>query len=252
MDLRHLFVASNDDEDVVSGVRSLGAELSGRLHESFTPLEEGHFVVTFPEWCQRSLNQLQKEIVDFKTWPPRELELQIECRLQDSNLGSIESIAVSDEDSHVFVVDGDDDSIKEFGETGEFVGHCPLRFEGFLPLDICCLSQDNFVKEMKSKESNLRNRWGRVFFLLSPFFPLIPPPRIYWGQDEECRKSSIPPSPASKFHPSLSLKLFFFLFSTLSSTSDFSPLSIFAYVYQSQPSLPFFDDHKRKKKKTES
>ncbi|CAE1298523.1 unnamed protein product [Acanthosepion pharaonis] len=86
-----------------------------------------------------------------------ELELQSECRLQDSNLGSIRSIAVSDEDGHVFVVDEGDNSIKEFGETGEFVGQCFLAFERFSPLDICCLSQDNFVT------------------LLLPFLNFIPP-----------------------------------------------------------------------------
>ncbi|CAE1258954.1 unnamed protein product [Acanthosepion pharaonis] len=165
LDLRHLFAASNDDEDVISGVRSLGAEISGRLHESFFPVEEGHFDVTFPEWCQRSLNQLQKEIVDFKTvktWHPRELELESEFRLRGSNLAWIRSIAASEEDGHVFVVDRGDYSIKEFGGTGEFVGRCPLTDEGLLPLDICCLSQDNFV--------------------------------VY-----------SPPPPASKFHSSLSL-----------------------------------------------
>ncbi|CAE1313595.1 unnamed protein product [Acanthosepion pharaonis] len=135
----------DDDEEVVSDVQMLGAEFSGRLHESFTPVEEGHFVVTFPEWCQRSLNQLQKEIVDFKTRHRMDLELESEFRLQDSNLRWIESIAASNEDVHVFVVDWADKSIKEFAETGEIVGQCPLRDEGFLPWDICCLSKDNFV-----------------------------------------------------------------------------------------------------------
>ncbi|CAE1304063.1 unnamed protein product [Acanthosepion pharaonis] len=140
LDLRHLFAASIDDEDVVSGVQSLRAELSGRLH-----VEEGHFVVTFPEWCQQSLTQLQEEIVDFKTAKTIELELESEFRLQDSNLGLIHSIAVSDEDGHVFVVDGCDYSIKEFDETGEIVARCPLMDEGFFPFNICCLSHDNFV-----------------------------------------------------------------------------------------------------------
>ncbi|CAE1262199.1 unnamed protein product [Acanthosepion pharaonis] len=115
---------SDDDEEIFSGVRSLGAEFSGRLYESFPPVEEGHFVVTFPEWCQRSLEQLEEEIVDFKvkTWHPRELELESEFRLRGSNLGWIRSITASDIDGHVFVVDWGDKSIKEFGETGEFVG----------------------------------------------------------------------------------------------------------------------------------
>ncbi|CAE1264769.1 unnamed protein product [Acanthosepion pharaonis] len=143
MDLRHLLVAGNDDEDVVSRVRSLGAELSSRLHESFTPVEEGHFVVTFPEWCQRSLNQLQEEIVDFtaETWYPEKLELQSECRLQDSNLWSV-SIAGSDEDGHVIVGDASDLSIKEFARTGEVVGryHFEVRGEKFKPMDISPLS----------------------------------------------------------------------------------------------------------------
>ncbi|CAE1298525.1 unnamed protein product [Acanthosepion pharaonis] len=146
------------------------------------------FLVTFPEWCQRSLNQLQKEIVDFpiETWHPRELELQSEFCLQDFNMRSIRSIAVSNEDGHVFIVDWSDDSIKEFGETGEFVVRCPLRDERFLPVDICFLSQDNFVVcGIKSDEIISLIK----FFL---FHKLSPPP-------------------SSKFHSSLSLKLFFSL-----------------------------------------
>ncbi|CAE1298526.1 unnamed protein product [Acanthosepion pharaonis] len=191
----------SDDDEVVSGVGSLGAELSGRLHESFPPVEEGHFVMTFPEWCQRSLDQLQEEIVGFKTWPPRELELESEFRLRDSNLQWIESIAASDKDGHVFVVDGDDGSIKEFGETGEFLGRCLLGDEGFLPWDICCFSQDNFVVCGWGWESGFGLGWETGFT----------------------------PPPASKFHPSLFLKLFFSLFSTLSSAPTF-PLSLYLLI----------------------
>ncbi|CAE1293658.1 unnamed protein product [Acanthosepion pharaonis] len=213
LDLQHFLVASNDNEDVISGVRSLGVDLSGRLHESFFPVEEGHFVVTFPEWCQRSLNQLEEEIVDFKmvkTWHSKELKLESECRLRGSNLGSILSIAVSDEDGHVFVVDGGDKSIKEFGETGEFVGRCLLSDEGFLPWDICCLSHDNFVVSGSGM--------------------------------------GLSPPPASKFHSSsLSLKLILSL--SFLHPQLFPSLSISAYVFRCHPNLPFFDDGKRKKKK---
>ncbi|CAE1258945.1 unnamed protein product [Acanthosepion pharaonis] len=164
-DLRHL-LSADDDEDVVCGLQSVEAKLSSRLHESFTPVEEGHFVVTFPEWCQRSLNQIQEEMVDFTvgTWPPRNLELQSQCRLQDSNLWIL-SITGSDEDGHVFVVDGRDNSIKEFTDSGEFVGQCLFRDGGvrFSPLDICCLSEDILVV---CGSLWLRSRWvGGLFFL---------------------------------------------------------------------------------------
>ncbi|CAE1270134.1 unnamed protein product [Acanthosepion pharaonis] len=125
-----------------------------------------HYLFSYPpspplfiKWCQRSLNQLQKEIVDFTVvrWPPIELELQSEFHLQDSNL---RSIAGSDKDRHVFVFVGDDKSIKELGETGEFVGQCPLGNEDFFPQDICCPSQDNFVNLSTSP---------------SKFYPSLPP-----------------------------------------------------------------------------
>ncbi|CAE1307019.1 unnamed protein product [Acanthosepion pharaonis] len=65
IDLRHLLGDCNVDEDIVCDVEPLRAKLSWRHHKSFAPVEEGHFVVTFPEWCQRSLDQIQQEMVDF-------------------------------------------------------------------------------------------------------------------------------------------------------------------------------------------
>ncbi|CAE1258961.1 unnamed protein product [Acanthosepion pharaonis] len=188
LDLRHLLVASIDEEDVVSGVQSMEAEFSGRLHESFFPVEEGHFVVTFPEWCQLSLNQLQEEIMEFtvKAWHPKELELEREFCLQDSKLRRILSMAVSDEDGHLFVVDGGDKSINEFGETGEFVEQCPVQDEGFFPWDICCLSQDNFVVCGEGLSPPPASKF-HPFFPPSPlnclslflFFNLPPPPLTF-------------------------------------------------------------------------
>lgn len=74
------------------------------------------------------------------------LKLQSECCLQDSNL-SIFSIAGSDENGHVFVVDGRDESIKEFAESGEIVGQYPFGdgIVRFSPRDICRLTKDILV-----------------------------------------------------------------------------------------------------------
>lgn len=84
-----------------------------RLHELFTPVEKGHFVVTFAEWCHCLLNQVQQEITDSTVkW----------MLLQDLNLG-IYLIAVSDKDGHIFVYAHD----KEFVVSGKVVSWRPLR-----------------------------------------------------------------------------------------------------------------------------
>ncbi|CAE1304497.1 unnamed protein product [Acanthosepion pharaonis] len=144
-DLLHLLSAGNDNKDVVFGLHSVEAKLSSRLQESFDPVEGGHFVVTFPEWCQRSLNQLQKEIVDFTvgTWPTRSLELQSECYLPCSDMG-ISMITSSDKDGRLFAVDDGDGTVKEFTEFGRVVSRCSIENEeeNFAPFDICRLSND--------------------------------------------------------------------------------------------------------------
>ncbi|CAE1299359.1 unnamed protein product [Acanthosepion pharaonis] len=144
--LRHLLGTGNDDENVVCVLQSVGAKLSSQLHESFAPVEEGYLAVTFPEWCHQSLNQLKEEMVDFTVETSRNLELQTECSLQYLNL-NIFSIVGSDEDGHVFVVDGDDGSIKEFAESGEVVDRYPFGDKGekFFPSGICRLSEDILI-----------------------------------------------------------------------------------------------------------
>lgn len=154
--------ADADDEDAVRGMQTVGAKLSSRLHESLTPVEKGHLVVTFPEWCHRSLNQLKKVVADFtvETWPPRNLELERECQLPGSNL-VIFSIVVSDDDGHIFIADWDDRLIVELSESGEVVGQILFRDteEKFYPRDMCCLSEDIVVVC-----GCLRDRGGRLLF----------------------------------------------------------------------------------------
>lgn len=168
--LRHLLSFSNDDEGIVSRIQSIGVKHSSRLHDSFTPGEEGHFVVTFPEWCQQSLNQLQEEMVDFtvERWHPRKLELKSECHLQDSNLG-IFSLAGSDEDGHIFVIDWSDKSIKEFIQTEEFINQCHLDDKGFSLFDTCCLSKDILVV-CGVLVSGPELERGGLLYLAPPFF----------------------------------------------------------------------------------
>ncbi|CAE1258962.1 unnamed protein product [Acanthosepion pharaonis] len=188
----------DDKKEVVSRIESLRAELFLRLHESFAPVEEGHFVVTFPEWRQRSLQQLEKEMVDItiETWHPGKLKLQSELRLQDSIVW-IHSFAVSDEDDHVFVVDGSNDLIKEFGETGEFVNQSLFKNEGkkFFLKDICRLFND-----------------------------ILAVCGVLWSRG--------PSPPPSKFHPSLSSStLNCFLLSSLFSLPSPSPATFSLSLY---------------------
>lgn len=42
--LHHLLSSDNDDEGIVSRIQLIGVKHSSQLHESFTPVEEGHFV----------------------------------------------------------------------------------------------------------------------------------------------------------------------------------------------------------------
>ncbi|CAE1303672.1 TRIM56 [Acanthosepion pharaonis] len=142
--LGHLLSDDTDDEDVVCGLRLVGAELSARLHQSFAPPDKGHWFVTFPKWCHDSLESLKKEIID---WTSGHLQLESECPLQGSNPSLISSIVASDEDNHVFVGDWDSESILEFRDSGELVGQFPLTDggEGFRPWDMCRLPEDILV-----------------------------------------------------------------------------------------------------------
>ncbi|CAE1272264.1 TRIM56 [Acanthosepion pharaonis] len=145
--LRHLLTDDADDEDVVCGLRLVGAELSARLHQSFASPEKVRCVVTFPKWCHDSLESLKKEMIEWTVETSGHLQLEGECHLHGSNLHIISSIVAVDEDNHVFVGDWNGDSIQEFDESGQLVGQCRLTDggEGFCPMDICRLSEDILV-----------------------------------------------------------------------------------------------------------
>ncbi|CAE1268373.1 TRIM56 [Acanthosepion pharaonis] len=170
--LGHLLMDDTDDEDVVCGLRLLGAELSARLHQSFAPPEKGHWVVTFPKWCHDSLESLKKEMIDWTPQTSGYLQLESECHLQGSypwlwqiTPWIISSIVVSDKDNHVFVGDRDGGSVLEFRDSGEFVGQFRLKDgrETFFPWDMCRLPEDILVVCCPGW-SGLRVG-GRLFFL---------------------------------------------------------------------------------------
>ncbi|CAE1299698.1 unnamed protein product [Acanthosepion pharaonis] len=143
--LKHLSRGDADDEDVVSGLKLVRAELSARLRQSFAPQEKGRWLVTFPKWCHDSLESLKKEIIVWAAETSGYLQVESECRLQGSNPLVISSIVAGDEDNRVFVGDFVSGSILEFiSDSGEMVSQCPLKGGGkeFFPLDMCRLTGD--------------------------------------------------------------------------------------------------------------
>ncbi|CAE1297267.1 unnamed protein product [Acanthosepion pharaonis] len=143
--LVHLSTDDADDEDVVCGLRLVGAELSARLRQSFAPQEKGRWLVTFPKWCHDSLESLKKEIIVWEAETSGHLQMESECRLQGSNPMDISSIVTGD--NRVFVGDFQSRSILEFSDSGEMVGQCSLTDGGedFYPLDMCRLSEDILI-----------------------------------------------------------------------------------------------------------
>ncbi|CAE1313714.1 unnamed protein product [Acanthosepion pharaonis] len=168
--LEHLSRDDADDEDVVTGLKLVRAELSARLHQSFAPQEKGRWLVTFLKWCHDSLESLKKEIIVWETEISRHLQLESECRLQGSNLLNIYSIVAVDEDNRVFVGDFESRSILEFSDSGELVGQCPLKEGGkeFCPWDMCRLSEDILV--VCGLEQIIAGFFFFLFFFLSFLF----------------------------------------------------------------------------------
>lgn len=144
----HLLSDNTDDEDVIYGLRSVGAALSSRLEESFAPEEKAKLVVAFPTWCHDSLNMLEEEMVELmvETSTRRNLEFEKEWNVPGSNL-DISSILISEEDAHVFVGDWENKCIKEFRESGELLQKCSLSDGGkkLSPQSMCFIPDDIIV-----------------------------------------------------------------------------------------------------------
>lgn len=117
--LCHLLADAVTDEDVVCGLRLVGADLSARLRQLFAPPEKVCWFVTFPKWCHDSIESLKKDMIELTVGTSEHFQVESKCRLQVSNPQDINSIDVSDEDTCVFVGDAYGRSIHEFDDFGE-------------------------------------------------------------------------------------------------------------------------------------
>lgn len=175
--LCHLLADAVTDEDVVCGLRLVGADLSARLRQLFAPPEKVRWFVTFPKWCHDSIESLKKDVIKLTVGTSEHFQVESKCRLQVSNPQDINSIDVSDEDTCVFVGDAYGRSIHEFDDFGELVSQCPLTDGGknFCPQGICSLSKNILVVcglELLKDERRL-HFWasGRLFFLVQKKCP---------------------------------------------------------------------------------
>ena len=149
----HLLKKDKKKKDIVFGVELVGkklASLSPQLHQSIIkPVRKCELEVKFSNYWLQFLQGLKNQMIGSVSlnFPRNLVKLENEWNLPGSNLYSIESILVTQEDNHIFLADSSSCSIIELTESGELISQCRLIYKGkkFYPLEMVLSSSEILV-----------------------------------------------------------------------------------------------------------